>query len=130
MVSLHNTAARDSRVRLTDNPQVPLKGWLKTAPPTPIWLCRTAVSPSYHVQALFAEHSGPWLAASRVNLSVIADLAVSVTCSDAACKQMACKVRLPLSPRCSAGPALGGLWLWHVLGAHPTTCQQGSRAWA
>ena len=60
----------------------------------PVVGCRAAVSPSYHVQALFAEHAGAWLAHSSVNLSVISDLAVSVTCSDHACKQMACKVWL------------------------------------
>ena len=95
------------------------RGISKTAPSTSAWLCRTAVSPSYHVQALFAEHAGPWLAASRVNLSVVADLAVSVTCSDAACKQMACKVRLPLSPGCSAGLALAPEWPGAVASCSP-----------
>ena len=119
-----------SRIRLVSFPQRHLEDWLKTAPSTLAWLRRTAVSPSYHVQALFAEHAGPWLAASRVNLSVVADLAVSVTCSDAACKQMACKVRLPLSPGCSAGLALAPEWpgLWPA--AHLQMCRHGNRAYA
>ena len=62
-------------------------------------LCRVAVSPSYHVQALFAQHAGPWLVPSSVNLSVISDVAVSATCSDAACTHLACKVPSRLLPQ-------------------------------
>ena len=54
--------------------------------------CRAAVSPSYHVQALFAQHAGAWSVPTSIEANAASMVAVSTTCADADCKKLDCKV--------------------------------------
>lgn len=60
-----------------------------------LWLLRRAfANPSYHVQALFAQHQGVAYAHTSVNSRSPRDngVAASVTCQDAACASLSIKV--------------------------------------
>lgn len=57
--------------------------------------CRAFGNPSYHVQALFAEHQGLHYAQTQIDSLSARDngVAASVTCQDNACTRLSIKVR-------------------------------------
>ena len=56
--------------------------------------CRAYGNPSYHVQALFAEHQGVRYAQTEIDSLSARDngVAASVTCQDNACSRLSIKV--------------------------------------
>ena len=65
-------------------------------------------NPSYHVQALFAEHQGVLLAQTSVDSQAAQDngIAASATCADFGCTRLSLKVRhLPCQALPSGQPA-------------------------
>lgn len=64
--------------------------------------CRAFGNPSYHVQALFAEHQGVRYAQTEIDSLSARDngVAASVTCQDEACSRLSIKVGITF-PRCA-----------------------------
>ena len=61
--------------------------------------CRAFGNPSYHVQALFAQHQGVLMAQTSVDSRALQDngVAASATCADRGCSRLSLKVRITLA---------------------------------
>lgn len=89
--------------------------------------CRAFGNPSYHVQALFAEHQGLHYASTETDSLSPRDngVAASVTCQDDACSRLSIKVRPFLYTGYPKDPEQGSIAAQSLVQGHWPSVDRG-----